>query len=352
MKTIYSKFGNRKVLVTGHTGFKGSWLTLWLHKLGADITGIALKPKNPEDAFYAMHIDKICNDIRKDINNYKDILKVFQQTQPEVVFHLAAQPLVLESYHDPLYTFNTNIIGTANILEACRYTKSVRALLIITSDKCYENTEWNYDYRESDRLGGNDPYSASKASAEIIVNAYRKSFFYSMESLSIASARAGNVIGGGDWAENRIVPDCIRSLLANRPIKIRNPESVRPWQHVLEPLGGYIVLAEKMLEDPHKYSEAWNFGPGYNGNRTVKDLTCEVIKNWGKGEWELMEENHKNYEHGLLSLDISKARQILGWNPFLSFEESIKMTVDWYKAQSEKKNMQEFSLKQIELYRE
>jgi CDP-glucose 4,6-dehydratase len=346
----YSDLKNRKVLVTGHTGFKGSWLTLWLNKLGARVTGVSLDPKNSGDAYFALRISDICEDLRHDINDYYGISSIFMQVQPEIVFHLAAQPLVLESYRDPVYTLNTNIIGTANLLEACRKLSSVKAIIIVTSDKCYENAERTDGYKENDRLGGKDPYSASKAAAEIISASYRESFFNGPASPALATVRAGNVIGGGDWAENRILPDSIKALLKEEPVEIRNPDSVRPWQYVLEPLGGYLLLAEKMLTDPKRFSGPWNFGPGYDGLRTVRELVEEVIKCWGTGTWMNKTVTDKLHEAGLLTLNIDKAKEILKWSPVLHFSQSVEMATEWYKAQSNRVNMAEFSGSQIDIY--
>jgi CDP-glucose 4,6-dehydratase len=342
-------YKNKKIVVTGHTGFKGSWLTLWLHSLGAQITGIALDPKNEYDAFNAMLAGNLCNDIRFDIKDHEGLKNIFVKAQPEIVFHLAAQPLVLESYHDPLNTLNTNIIGTANILEASRQAASVKVVVVITTDKCYENTGLGKAFSEKERLGGDDPYSASKAAAEIVVNAYRRSFF-SVSGIALATARAGNVIGGGDWAEHRLIPDCVRALLTGNNMEIRNPASIRPWQHVLEPLGGYLLLARKMYADPERFSEPWNFGPDYKGNKTVKEVVKEFMKNAGNKGYSERSEKSSRHEAEILSLDISKARKRLGWKPVLSFEDSIKMTAEWYMAQSEGKNMREFSIDQIKYY--
>jgi CDP-glucose 4,6-dehydratase len=341
---------DKQVLVTGHTGFKGSWLTMWLNKLGARVSGLALDPQNDLDAYHAMNVKMICNDLRQDINNYEGIVEIFGRTRPEIVFHLAAQPLVIESYKNPLYTFNTNIIGTANILEASAKTGSVRAVVVITSDKCYENNDAERCFVESDRLGGNDPYSASKAAAEIVAGAFRRSFSGDPGFPAIATARAGNVIGGGDWAQNRIIPDCIRSLLNDKPVCLRNPHSVRPFQHVLEPLYGYLLLADRISAQSDKYGEAWNFGPGCDISRSVKEPSGEVIKIWGKGSIEVIEDIKPRHEAAFLALDITKSREKLGWNPVLTFEEAVRLTTEWYKAQSEGEDMSNFTLDQIEYY--
>ena len=346
----FNVFKDKKVLVTGHTGFKGAWLTLWLYKLGAIITGISLDPKKEKDAFYAMNITSLCNDLRIDINNYDDVKTTFDAFRPDMVFHLAAQALVLESYEAPLNTFNTNIIGSANVLEACRHTPSVKTVIMVTSDKCYDNKNWLYGYRENDALGGKDPYSASKSCAEYVINSYRDSFFAYKPVCSIASVRAGNVIGGGDWADNRIIPDCIKSIMNGEPVILRNPTAVRPWQHVIEPLGGYLLLAARMSNDPGAYNEPWNFGPGHDETRSVEDLVVEVIKHWGTGTYNAMDVESKKTEEKLLRLDISKARQKLKWKPILNFTESVKMTVDWYKLYLENEDMFTFSLRQINEY--
>jgi CDP-glucose 4,6-dehydratase len=346
-------FEGRKVLVTGHTGFKGSWLTLWLNMLKADVTGIALDPGDKAGAFNAMNISSLCKDIRQDINDYNKVFSIFREQKPEIVFHLAAQPLVLESYQHPVETFKTNVMGTVNILEACRETASVKAIIIVTTDKCYENKEWVYGYREDDRLGGKDPYSASKAAAELVVKSFRESFFPPGKGIGLATVRAGNVIGGGDWASNRIVPDCIRALQANNPIEVRNPFSVRPWQHVLEPLGAYLMLAHEMIDNPVKFSGPWNFGPDHEGVKNVKELVKEIIHFWEEGNWVDTGTGTKNRPHeaGLLTLDISKARNLLLWQPSYTFCQAVEATVSWYKSQFMGENMAKKGIEQIEEYR-
>jgi CDP-glucose 4,6-dehydratase len=343
-------FKGRKILITGHTGFKGSWLTLWLHRLGAVLSGVALDPLNDLDAYRAMQVSVLCNDLRQDICDYSAVHDIFGRVQPEIVFHLAARSLVLESYRDPLNTFGTNIMGTANILEACRQTRSVGALVIITSDKCYENKGTGIAFSETDRLGGSDPYSASKAAAEILTRAYRESFSGDESFPGVATARAGNVIGGGDWAENRIVPDCIRALKEDSPIRLRNPVSVRPFQHVLDPLYGYLLLAGKIMEQKDSFSDAWNFGPAREEGHTVKELADEIIKNWGSGSVITEDNPDAKHEAPYLTLEITKARTLLGWNPVLSFKESVRMTSDWYMAQTKGLDMNRFSIDQIEHY--
>lgn len=350
MVRMTDSFKDKRIIITGHTGFKGSWLALWLNNLGAKVTGIALDPKTYDDAYHAMKINSICNDLRQDINDYEGVLKVFRENKPEVVFHLAAQPLVLPSYNDPLNTFGTNILGTANILEACRNTESVSVIIVVTSDKCYENRESVEGYSEHDRLGGKDPYSASKACAELVAHSYRQSFFTPGRRCSLATVRAGNVIGGGDWSDYRIVPDTIRSLSSGQTVQVRNPRAVRPWQFVLEPLGGYLLLASMMYNEPERYSEAWNFGPSGNNIKTVSELVNEIIRRWGDGSMHSKKQDSTPAETGILRLDISKAREKLMWEPVLSFEESVEMTVIWYRAIVTGKDMKEISLRQIENY--
>lgn len=350
MVRLTNSFKDRRTIVTGHTGFKGSWLTLWLSMLGAKVTGVSLDPKDPQDAYYAMGIKNLSEDLRQDIREFEGFFNIINSTEPEIVFHLAAQPLVSQSYIQPLETLSTNIMGTANLLEACKLTPSVKAIVVITTDKCYENTGKRLPYNEADRLGGEDPYSSSKAAAELVVNSYRKSFFSSADSPGIATARAGNIIGGGDWAINRIVPDCIKALKDGRQIVIRNPESVRPWQNILEPLYGYIILAERILRNTKSFSESWNFGPECNSVYNAWNLGNEIIKVWGSGTLVKSGEKQKIKEADYLTLDISKAKEMLGWTPVLTFQDSVGLTVDWYKAQAEGKDMLKFSIEQIDNY--
>lgn len=349
MVELYDIFRGRKVLITGHTGFKGSWLTLWLAKIGAEITGLSLNPVNEEDAFNAMKLSEICSDVRQDINDYGKVRKIIESSQPEIIFHLAAQPIVLEAKKDPLYTLNTNIIGTANLLEACRQMQKVKAVIVITTDKVYENTNSGKAFSEADRIGGKDIYGASKSAVEMIVEAYRHTFSEEV-NYAIATARAGNVIGGGDWSAHRIIPDCVKALKKDVPIELRNPDSVRPWQHVLEPLGGYLQLAAKILAEPDMFSEAWNFGPDYLESETVLELTEQFIKDWGEGNILITGKNIDVYEARLLAIDSRKAFERLGWKSKLSFEKTVEMTAQWYKAQIKGANMREFSIHQINQY--
>jgi CDP-glucose 4,6-dehydratase len=350
MKQLFnSAYKNKKVLITGHTGFKGSWLALWLNELGADVVGYALDPKTDKDNFVVTGLANKIKDIRADIRDKEKLFEVFKEEKPEIVFHLAAQPLVLESYEHPLETYDTNIMGTANVLEAIRQTDSVHTGIMITSDKCYENREMIWGYRENDPMGGHDPYSASKGSAELVINSYRKSFLQNHKK-SIASARAGNVIGGGDWSDYRLIPDFIRAIEAEQPIEIRNPQATRPWQHVLEPLSGYLLLGAKMTENPDTYDEAWNFGPYSNKNYPVKDVVEKMIKKLERGSWKNISKTNQHHEANLLTLDITKALTKLGWKPVLNFDETIDMTIDWYKNYSTNEDMYEFCKNQIDKY--
>lgn len=351
MKIFDNIYQGKRVLVTGHTGFKGSWLCVWLYKLGADVVGYALKPPTTPSLFEACNLEKKVTSIIGDIRNLKMLRDVFEKYQPDIVFHLAAQSLVRPSYKEPLETLNTNIIGTANLLEAARNTRSVRAIVVVTTDKCYENREWIYPYRETDALGGYDPYSASKACAEIITASYRNSFFLDT-NVAVASARAGNVIGGGDWADDRLLPDCIRAFTENRQVELRYPHAIRPWQHVLEPLSGYIVLAEKLLGiDASAFSDSWNFGPDATGDATVGEIAQKAADYWGNGAVVVEDKSNKPHEAEILRLDITKARTNLNWCPRWSIDRAVKETIFWYKAWYEKNNdMYQFSFKQIESY--
>jgi len=328
-------YKNKKVLITGHTGFKGSWLSTWLTELEADIIGYSLEPPTQPNLFEALALDKKLIHIIGDVKDEKNLFSVFKKYQPEFVFHLAAQPLVRFSYKDPKFTYETNIMGAINVLEAVRKTKSVKVCIMVTTDKCYENKEWVYGYRENDAIGGYDPYSSSKACAELIISAYRNSFFNlkdygKIHNVALSSVRAGNVIGGGDWGEDRLIPDCMRTLSQNKTINIRNPHSTRPWQYILEPLNGYLLLGSKMYKDGVKYSSAWNFGPNDENIITVNELVKLVIKNWGNSTYKIDNSNHP-HEAGLLKLDISKARRFLGWNPIYNISETIERTIKWYK---------------------
>jgi len=324
-------YKSKTVVITGDTGFKGSWLAIWLKELGANVIGYALEPITTNDNYVVCGLENKISHIYGDVRDYKYLKSVFDKYKPDFVFHLAAQSLVLESYHDPMETYSTNVMGTATVLEAIRHTKSIKATIIVTSDKCYDNKEWVYGYRETDRLGGIDPYSASKAACEITINSYLESFFREEGTANIASVRAGNVIGGGDWAENRIVPDCIRYLQKREPIVVRNCFAIRPWQHVLEPLSGYLKLGSLLYKNGKEFSGPWNFGPSTKSMVTVKQLVEEVIRQWGEGEVSIKKNNKQKSEAHLLHLDISKAVNKLKWSPRLDFIETVQYTLDEYR---------------------
>jgi CDP-glucose 4,6-dehydratase len=345
-------FKGKKVLVTGDTGFKGSWLSLWLAELGAEVTGYALPPERENDHFRLLKLDKTIHHMDADVRDGDKVISAFSQVKPEFVFHLAAQPLVRLSYQEPKRTFDTNVGGTVNILEAARLTPSVRSLVTITSDKCYRNKEWVWGYRENDELGGHDPYSASKAAAEVVFSGYLSSFFQNREDIGVASARAGNVIGGGDWSTDRIVPDSVKALMDNKPILVRNPKATRPWQHVLEPLSGYLTLALKLAEKPLSFNSSWNFGPGNDSMKTVDELVKGLIKEWGLGMVEYLQEKKPVHEAGLLFLNCDKSRNQLGWKPAWDFDETVHETAFWYKQYKEGADIRQTSLAQIKKYME
>jgi len=329
-------YKEKSVLVTGHTGFKGSWLALWLHELGAQVTGFALPPNTEPNHFDLIGLKNLIHHMEGDIRDLKMVQKAFDASQPEIVFHLAAQPLVRDSYDNPKTTFDTNIGGTVNVLEAIRHCPSVKAAVVVTSDKCYENKEWVWGYRENDPMGGHDPYSASKGAAEIVCSAYLRSYFQQGargHQIGFATARAGNVIGGGDWAKDRIIPDCVRALSKGEPLIIRNPNATRPWQHVLDPLSGYLLLAKSLTEDPEPFSGAWNFGPLMIDQISVLDLARRFVSAWGSGRIELpAATDNALHEAHILHLAIDKAICDLKWFPCCDSETAIEWTVDWYKA--------------------
>jgi len=330
LRELLDTYQGKKVLVTGHTGFKGSWLSIWLAAIGARTVGVALDPKHAEDNFRVAGVSELLeSDYREDIRDLDRLKAIFEHEQPQVVFHLAAQPLVLDGYHDPVYTYETNIMGTVNVLEACRESTSVQAGVFITTDKCYDNKEWVYPYRENDSMGGYDPYSASKGAAELVIDSYRNAFLRAQKK-AIASVRAGNVIGGGDWSANRIVVDLVKAIESERSLEVRSPAAVRPWQHVLEPLSGYLLLGAKMMHHEGAYDEAWNFGPYLQNILPVSELVDHFLKRFGKGSWKDVSDPSRPHEAKLLMLDISKAIYQLGWKPVLSFQETVALTVDWY----------------------
>ena len=339
-------YKNKKILITGATGFKGSWLAFWLHKIGAKVYTTGNNPNKNKNLFYGLSLHKKTNLKIFDIRDYDKLKKVIKKIQPNIIFHLAAQPLILKSYYDPKGTYEVNTLGTLNLLESCRNNKSITSLVCVTSDKCYESNYSTKGFKETDRLGGKDPYSGSKASAEIIINTYNESFFKTSK-LGLASARAGNVIGGGDWSENRLIPDAIKSIKKNKTIILRNPNFNRPWQHVLEPLNGYLILAKKLYHNPKKFSNAWNFGSEKNTVTDVLTVVKKIIKIWGKGKLKFSK-NNKYYEQKNLQLNINKAKKNLLWKPKLSIFESINLTVKWYKLTLiDKKNPYEVTKNQI-----
>lgn len=321
-------YRDRRVLITGHTGFKGSWLMLWLHVLGARLTGISLPLLTVPNHWDLLGLNVI--DRRIDIRQFDLLMDIVTEVQPEIVFHLAAQPLVRRSYRNPLETWTTNVQGTANVLEACRLTPSIRAIVVVTTDKCYENREWFWGYREQDRLGGHDPYSASKAAAELVSASYRSAFFGHGNGPLLATVRAGNVVGGGDWSEDRLIPDLVRALVADVPLVIRSPQAIRPWQHVLDPLAGYLLLGQKLLEGCGEQAEAWNFGPGPESKQPVVRVLEKLRSYWLGLKWEVSS-LPQPHEAGLLYLDSAKARHKLGWQPVWGFESGLRATAEWYQ---------------------
>ena len=347
-------FRGTRVLVTGHTGFKGAWLATWLKDLGAEVTGFALPPEDGRpnlfsDAAVADGLTSILGDLR-DESAVEDAV---QQAQPQIVFHLAAQSLVRRSYREPAETFATNLLGTVHVLEACRWAPDLKAVVVITSDKCYENDEQAEDFKEDDPLGGRDPYSASKACAELATHAYRLSFFSEPGNPLVATTRAGNVIGGGDWAEDRLVPDIARGIATQKPVVIRNPDSVRPWQHVLEPLRGYLMLGQRLMEGERSFAEAWNFGPSPEDIVPVKEIAARVIEAWGEGSVETRPDPNAPTEAGLLYLNIEKAGERLRYRPVLDLNGGIGLTVDWYRAfRDDPSKARELTRQQIKDYTE
>ena len=328
VKLFADQYRGRRVLLTGHTGFKGSWLALWLTELGAEVTGMALPPDTNPNHWELLGLK--LTDHRLDMRDSAAVSRVLASAKPEIVFHLAAQPLVRRSYRDPLETWSTNVMGTANLLEACRQTPSVRAIVVVTSDKCYENQEWPWGYRETDKLGGHDPYSASKAATELVLASYRNAFFHAPDAPLLASARAGNVIGGGDWSEDRLIPDLVRAVAENTPLQIRSPHATRPWQHVLESLSGYLVLGQKLLEGRRELADGWNFGPEAEGNSTVAEVLTRLNTHWPELAWQATP-HPQPHEANLLYLDSTKAKTQLGWKPIWTLDDAITATADWYR---------------------
>lgn len=351
---LKSFYKDKKVLLTGHTGFKGSWMLVMLEYLGAKVTGYALDPLHKEDLYYRIDGDKLCDSHIADIRDRHAVHQVIEETQPDILFHFAAQPLVRESYRIPVDTFDTNIMGTVNMLEAMRMLTKPCSGVMITTDKVYENMEWEFHYKENDRLGGFDPYSSSKAGAEIAIASYQKAFFnpenINEHNKAIASARGGNVIGGGDWADNRIIPDLVRALEKNEALNVRNPQSIRPWQHVLELLFGYLLLGMKLYLDPVTYQGAYNFGPEKGDEMTVEELVKTAINVWGSGVFEHRPDEEKLHEAGILRLEIDKSKEILDWHPNWRSDKAVEMTMNWYKSVSDGRDALECCKEQIEAY--
>ena len=352
---VMTFWSGKKVFITGHTGFKGSWLCLWLHKLGAEVHGYALEPPTQPSLFELAHVaDLLTSHQVADIRDGVVLSAAIQRVQPEIVIHMAAQPLVRESYQIPAETYATNVMGTVNLLESIRQCPSVKSVVNVTTDKCYENKEWVWAYRENEPMGGFDPYSSSKACSELVTAAYRQSFFnqqqYEEHGVALASARAGNVIGGGDWAKDRLIPDCIDALLANKTIRIRNPYSIRPWQHVLEPLSGYISLAQKLYESGPDYAEGWNFGPSDEDAKSVEWIVKRLCDQWGGGACYEIDSGDHPHEAHYLKLDCSKAHMRLNWQPRWGLSKTLSVILEWVAGYKADENIYEICLKQIDEY--
>ncbi|OHX20824.1 CDP-glucose 4,6-dehydratase [Chromobacterium sphagni] len=349
---------NKRVFLTGHTGFKGSWLTLWLQSLGAEITGYSLEPATEPNLFSIAGVAEAMQaSVIADIRDLDRLRAEMDRARPDIVFHLAAQALVRRSYVDPVGTYAANVMGTVNLLEAVRTTSSVRAVVCVTSDKCYENREWPWAYRENEAMGGYDPYSSSKGCAELVANAYRNSFFnqasHPRHGVALATARAGNVIGGGDWAQDRLIPDFIRAIAAGEALVIRNPEAIRPWQHVLEPLAGYLLLAEKLHQQGQDFASGWNFGPYERDARPVEWIAAQLTRQWGQGSgYQVQRDANSAHEAHYLRLDCAKARQGLGWQPRWSLRDTLQRICDWHRQHLADADMRSVCLQQIHAYQE
>jgi CDP-glucose 4,6-dehydratase len=352
--SINNFWQNKRVFITGHTGFKGAWLSLWMHSLGANVTGYALNPPTDPSLFELCKIDQLVRSTIADIRDGKTLAETMTAARPEIVIHMAAQPLVRDSYKIPVETYAINVMGTVNLFEAVRASKTVKAVINVTTDKCYENKEWMWGYRENEPLGGYDPYSNSKACSELVTAAYRSSYFnpqnYDQHGIGVASARAGNVIGGGDWATDRLVPDCIRALLQREKVVVRNPHAVRPWQHVLGPLSGYLLLARKLYEEGPVYSEAWNFGPDDSDAKSVKWLVKTLCAKWGQGACYGIDSIPQPHEAHYLKLDCSKAKNRLSWHPKWNLECAIESIIDWTRAYQDRKDVKDICMQQIKKY--
>ena len=351
MENMVNFWKDKKVLITGHTGFKGSWLSLWLQELGAQACGIALKPYTTPNLFELAHVEKNMESHIADIRDFEVVKKIIHDFQPDIIIHMAAQPLVRYSYDHPIETYETNVMGTVNVLEAAKTCNSVKALVNVTTDKCYENKEWIWGYRENEPMGGHDPYSNSKGCSELVTSSYRDSFYKKLGK-GLASARAGNVIGGGDWSTDRLIADIMKNIVDNKPVIIRSPNAIRPWQHVLEPLSGYLSLAQQLCENADRYSEGWNFGPYVHEAINVEAIVEKIFTRWDRKNagWKIEQNENQLHEANFLKLDITKATTELHWKPRLDLESTIEWIVDWYQAWMDKKDMREFTLKQIEAY--
>lgn len=347
---------HKRVFLTGHTGFKGGWLSLWLQNLGAKLTGYALAPNTTPNLFEVGKVERSMDSIIGDVRDAEKFMDAIKAAEPDILFHMAAQPLVRYSYHHPVETYSTNVMGTVNLLEAVRETRSIKAVINITTDKCYENKEWVWGYRESDPLGGHDPYSSSKACSELVTSAYRSSYFdrnrHPENGVGLASVRAGNVIGGGDWSEDRLIPDILRSLEAGNAACIRNPQAIRPWQHVLEPLSGYLRLAEKLYTEGPGFDQAWNFGPDPEDAIPVESIADQLVGLWGDGASWVVDTIEHPREANYLKLDCSKARQSLGWKPLHSLTYGLASTVEWHRAYLGQEDMNKVCQQQIESYQQ
>ncbi len=344
---------NRRVLITGHTGFKGSWLSLWLLKLGARVSGYALPPPTRPGLYQLLKLNKEVNSCIADIRDPQRLARFVKSARPEIILHMAAQPLVRQSYEQPVETYETNVMGTVHLLEAARCCPSVRSVIVVTSDKCYENREWPWAYRENEPMGGKDPYSSSKGAAELVAAAYRHSFFRPDAGVGLATARAGNVIGGGDWAKDRLLPDIMQALMHGDPLRIRYPQAIRPWQLVLEPLHGYLRLAEKVAQDPAVYSDAWNFGPGEGDEHTVDWIVRRLMSRWGRNACRYQAGKATLHEAGFLKVDSSKARLHLGWRPILDLDTALDWIVQWYRVYSEsRRSVRTETERQVEAFQE
>lgn len=344
----------KRVLLTGHTGFKGSWLSLWLQSMGAKVVGYALVPPTSPSLFDVAEVEAGMTSVIGDIRDLSHLKSVFTEHQPEIVIHMAAQPLVRYSYIEPVETYSTNVMGTVNLLEAVRSTPSVKAVVNVTTDKCYENREWAWGYRENEPMGGYDPYSNSKGCSELVTAAYRSSYFHpdkhATHGVALATARAGNVIGGGDWAEDRLIPDIMRAISAAKPVHIRNPHAIRPWQHVLEPLSGYLVLAQKLFEQGSVYAEGWNFGPNDEDAKPVQWIVGSLTKSWGEGASWILDDGEHPHEAHYLKLDCSKAKSRLDWHPRWHLNEALDAIVEWQRAYLRGENVKQMTLHQIQDY--